>query len=326
MTDYFKNTGSTGQMLIRDNGAGVEFWLRAGSQTFNYQLPWAYTINGVWSGWRQFRFEQGGNWQLLGSWGISTSQTVRFEIGASGTVGLGGPTIFDQYISRSSAPGPPSAVTLTNKTSTSMHATFSDGANNGQPITIREIGYGTNEVTPQFIVSSDLSTDITGLTPGTLYYFWARTANLHGYGPWGGRSQGTTLRVPFTPDPPAVSNLTQLTATVTWTPPASGGTGILEYELGYGTSSAGPSTTISGNPPRNLTGLLPGRTYYFWVRARNAVGWGAWSNPTVAKTIAGARVKASGVWKDAVPYVKVAGVWRVARPWVRYVGVWKESS
>jgi hypothetical protein len=41
------------------------------------------------------------------------------------------------------------------------------------------------------------------------------------------------------------------------------------------------------------------------------------------KTAAGARVKVSGVWKEAVPYVKQGGVWKVAAPFVKDLGVWK---
>jgi hypothetical protein len=45
-----------------------------------------------------------------------------------------------------------------------------------------------------------------------------------------------------------------------------------------------------------------------------------------ASTLSAARIKFSGVWKNAIPYVKVAGVWKQARPWVKIGGVWKEAS
>ena len=60
MTDYTKATGSTGTMMIRDTGTDVEFWLKAGNNTYKYQLPWQYTVNGVNSGPLQFRFVSGG--------------------------------------------------------------------------------------------------------------------------------------------------------------------------------------------------------------------------------------------------------------------------
>lgn len=93
------------------------------------------------------------------------------------------------------APNHPSAVTLTLITSNSVFATFTDGGNNGATINSRQIGYGTNPVSTQHIVSSDRSTAITGLTPGTKYYFWARTHNSEGWSPWSARRDATTLSI-----------------------------------------------------------------------------------------------------------------------------------
>jgi hypothetical protein len=220
---------------------------------------------------------------------------------------------------------PPSAVTLTNITSTSVHATFTDGSG-GAPIDSRQIGYGTNSASPQIIVASDRSTDITGLTPGTTYYFWARTHNVAGYTAWGPRSSATTLRVPSAPAAPTISNIRQTTASVSFTPPNNGGSTITAYQVGYGTSSAGPATIISATSPQTVTDLLPGTVHYFWVRAQNSVGWGPWSSPTTAQTIAGVRVKVGTEYKLAVPYVNDNGVWKLAHPWARIAGVWKETN
>lgn len=326
MTDYTKSTGSSGTMMIRDTGTYVEFWLKAGSATYNYELPWSYVVNGVTSSTREFRFEKGGSYQKLGSWNVSTSQTVTFKIGDSGTSGLGGPTTFSQAITRAKIPNPPSAVSLSSLTSTSVVGSFSDGANNGDAIDDRQIGYGTSSVSTTSIVHSDRSTTITGLIPGTTYYFWARTHNSMGWGAWGPRSQITTLRTPFAPSAPSLSGVTPTSAIVSWTPPNNGGTGITGYQVGYGKSSTGPTTTVDAISPKTISGLIPGTKYYFWVRAKNSIGWGPWSNSSTNTTIAGARIKVGAVWAVAVPYVKVNGVWKVARPWVRVAGVWKEAG
>jgi hypothetical protein len=326
VTDYTKSTGSSGTMMIRDTGTYVEFWLKAGSATYNYQLPWSYVVNGVTSPTKEFRFEKGGQYQKLGSWNVSTSQTVTFKIGDTGTSGLGGPTTFSQAISRAKAPNPPSAVSLTNVTGTNLLATFSDGANNGAAIDDRQIGFGTSTVSVQHTVSSDRSTTIIGLAPGTTYYFWARTHNSKGWSAWGPRSVTTTLRPPSAPSAPLISGVTPTSANVSWSPPNNGGTAITGYQVGYGTSSTGPTTTVDASSPKTITGLIPGTKYYFWVRAKNSQGWSPWSNSSTNTTVAGARIKVGTVWKVAVPYVKVNGVWKVARPWVRVAGVWKEAG
>lgn len=321
-------------MRITDTGTLVEFWLKAGSGTYNYQLPWGYTINGVTNNDKTFRFEMGGAWQKVYAWNVSYTQTVTFRLFDSGTSGLGGPTTMTANIIRSTIPAAPSPVTVSALTSTSFMGSFTDGANNGAAIDSRQIGYapysgGTAPNAPTVILSSDGSTSITGLTPGTTYYLWARTHNAHGYSPWSVRSSTTTLRVPNAPLPPTLSVLDQQRINVTFPVPSdNGGTAILEYQIGYGTSSTGPSTTSSGTPvtANTISSLLPGTRYYFWLRVRNSVGWGNWSNPSNVKTISGVRINVGGVWKEAIPYVRVGGVWVLARPWVRIMGVWKETN
>lgn len=326
MTDYIIGTGSSGQMLIRDHGYWVEFWITSNNgTTFAHEMPWAWNVNGTYSGWQEYRYTAGAGWRMLGSWGVGYSQTVTFYLGATGTSGLGGPTTFNQFIFRAVAPSSPSTPVLTNILSISIDAAFSDGADGGSAIDAREIGYGTNGTTPSNTVSSDGSTTVTGLTPGTLYYFWARTHNAVGWSAWSARSQATTLRVPDAPAPPTLSNVGPTSVTVSWSPPYNGGSPITGYQVGYGESSSAPTTTVAATSPQVISGLDPGVKYYFWVRAQNTVGWGPYSTSVNADTIAGARIKVAGVYKFAIAYVKDAGVWKLAVPYVKHAGVWKET-
>lgn len=218
----------------------------------------------------------------------------------------------------------PSKPVITLLSSTAMTATFTDGGG-GAPIDARQIGYGTNSVTPSTIIASDGSTLISGLTPGTVYYIWARTHNVAGYSAWSARATATTHAVPDAPSTVAISQLTQVSLVGSWSPNFDGGTPITSYQLGYGTSDVAPVTIISAVSPQAVTGFTPGVRYYFWARAINNVGTGPWSVRSDITMIAGARVKVGAVWKTAVPYVRVGGVWKVARPWVRSIGVWKET-
>ncbi|HWF71863.1 MAG TPA: fibronectin type III domain-containing protein, partial [Solirubrobacteraceae bacterium] len=65
-------------------------------------------------------------------------------------------------------------------------------------------------------------------------------------------------------------------ATVSWTPPADGGSPITGYTITpYVGTTAMPATTITGTPPASsatITGLANGTTYTFTVTATNAVG------------------------------------------------------
>lgn len=198
MTDYTKGTGSGGEMLIRDTGDYVEFWVKAGSsETFNYEMPWAYIVNGVSSSWRHYSYHAGSGYEKLGSWKVTYSQTVTFKLGDTGTQGLGGPTTFSHSIKRVDKPDPPTSLAVSQVTYNSVFVTFSDGDNNGGSIDSRQIGYSgsVHATTPFLSVSSDKSTTITGLAPGTTYTFWARTHNSEGWSSWSSSKSVTTLSI-----------------------------------------------------------------------------------------------------------------------------------
>jgi hypothetical protein len=327
VTDYTKSTGNTGTMRIRDTDGKIEFWLKAGSSTYNYQLPWGYTVNGTTDNSNEFRFVTGGDWQKLKTWTVSTSQTVTFRLKDSGTNGLGGPTTLSASIKRATAPDAPAKPGYSSLASTSVNITFSDGDNNGASIDSRQIGYGTSSGTPTKTVSSDRSTAITGLTSGTKYYFKARTHNSEGWSPWSANLTLTMLDEPAAPGVVQLSAITQTTVHAVFADPTStGGTAITDRQVGYSLTTGTPTNSVTYSGGVTITGLKPGTLYYFSSRTKNSVGWSVWSSPKTATTIAGAYVKVAGVWKKAVPYVKVAGVWKVARPWGRQFGYWEESE
>jgi hypothetical protein len=128
---------------------------------------------------------------------------------------------------------------------------------------------------------------------------------------------------------------------VSFSPNGNGGSAITGYDIGYSLTtldasgipivpggSPTPATIVatSGSPTTISTGLSPGKPYVFWVRAKNAIGNGPWSEARTTRMIAGARVLVGVTWHQAVPYVRVGGVWKVARPWIKDSGTWKESS
>ncbi len=220
--------------------------------------------------------------------------------------------------------GPPSMPVISSITSTSVVATFSDGTG-GAPIDVRYIFWGTNPSIAEHNAETDGSDPITGLLPGTTYYFWALTHNSAGFSPFSGRATAVTLRVPDAPTSVILSEITQTSMFAVFLGNGDGGTPVFEWQLGYGTDPDDPTDFLVYTTGETVPDLSPATTYYFWGRGRNAVGWGPWSVVSVARTIGGARVKVGDVWKDAIPYVRVGGVWKLAHPWVRIAGVWKET-
>lgn len=331
MVDYTKSTGSSGTMMIRDSGGKVSFWLRAGSSTFNHNLLWGFTVNGVTDNDNRFDFDSGGNWQMVKQWTVTTSQNVSFRIGDSQTSGLGGPTTFTHAIDRDTIPDAPSIPRASLITSNSVVIKFSDPADNGgDAIDLREIVYRkTTDAADDLthISSWDRDSTITGLSSGTGYYFWARVHNSVGYSNYSPRLLVTTLDEPDSPGIVSFSEITQTSVRTKFIDGDTGGTAILERQVGYSLTTGNPTTTRTyTNPSTVVTGLSPAKKYYFRSRTRNSVGWSAWGPTSSFTTLAGVRINVGGVWKTAIPYVKVGGVWKVARPWGRQFGYWEEST
>lgn len=328
MTDYKKTTGVNGTMMIRDLPDGwVEFWFKAGySSDWWNGMPFSWTANGKTSS-TKINYPTGADWYKVGWVYITDSQTVTFRLtDKSSATGIGGPTTFSQYIQRDTKPAKPTTPVISSITATSVHVKFSDGSNGGDAIDSRQIGYGTSSSAPQRYVSSNKSTTISGLSQGTTYYFWARTHNSLGWSSLSGRASATTLRTPSAPSAPLLAGVRATSVDVAFSAPSNGGSTITGYQIGYGTNSSTPTSTVGASSPQVVTGLEPGTVYYFRVRARNSVGWGAWSAARSIRTIAGAYIKVGAETKLAVPYVKAGGTWRVAEPWIRTVGVWKRTT
>lgn len=326
MVDYTRDIGGSTTMLIRDTGGNVEFWIKTGSQTWNNEQPWSFFANGSNSGTLYFRMLRGGNWQKFGEVHVSYDQDVRFTIF---NAGLGFPTYdFWQHISRSTVPGAP-YIHLTHAiSSTYIQVGFSDGYSGGSPILERRLGYGgnPNNLEAYWDAPSGL-TNVGPFSPGSRVYFWAQERNAIGWSSWSNRTEATTWRIPDAPADITFSDVTQTSVRTQFSDGFNGGTEVLERELGYGEDPFNAEAFANDISGINvLTNLDPGRTYYFWARTRNIVGWSAWSERRQINLIAGARIFVGNQWVRAVPYVKVSGTWRVARPWVRNAGVWKETS
>lgn len=225
-----------------------------------------------------------------------------------------------------SLPSRPGSVTFRDITGTTVTATFADGDNGGLAIDARQIVWGTNATTHQFVANTRPFV-VTGLAPRTLYYFWSRVHTAAGWSDWSVRTSVTTDGIPASPAAPTLATPTQTSVYATFPAPADSGSPILEYQIGHSLAADRPITFIPSNRATLVSALVPGREYYFWARARNAVGWSPWSTqPSKVRLVTGARVRVGAVYQLAVPYVRVNGVWRLARPKVRSAGVWKDVT
>lgn len=261
---------------------------------------------------------------------LRRATTYYYTARAHNAVGYSAWTPMQAFITLSDVPDAPSAVSPISVTGTSVNATFTfSGSNNGAGVDLFRIHYGTDPNNPRasYIDTGTGNPNIIGgLANGTTYYFWAYAHNAIGWSAAGGRGQATTQRVPDAPNPVTLSANKQTSIYAVFVGGASdGGAGVDIWQISYGLDPVTPTNTWDSYFG-TLTSLLPGRTYYFWARGHNAIGWSPYSAGTSAKTIAGARVNVAGVWKEAVPYVRDAGVWKVAEGWAKIAGLWKGSG
>lgn len=326
MVDYIRQISGSTQLMIRDTGGNVEFWIKTGSQSWNNNQPWSYFANGGESGTRQFRLVAGGNWQMMGAVYVGYNQTVRFSV--TGT-GIGFPSYdFYQDIGRSTVPRDPFIWDTHAISSSDIRVQFYSNGDGGSPILEYLIGFGTNPNAPEYGWPADsFSEDVGPFGSGVRIYFWARARNSVGWGPWGNRTEARTWSVPDAPGGVTFDDVDQTSVVAHFNDAYDGGTDITARQLGYSLTSSSPTTTVSATSgPNSIGSLSPGKIYYFWARSQNSIGWGAWSPVAQVQLIAGARIYTGGQWKRAVPYVKVAGTWKVVRPWIRTAGEWKETS
>ncbi|GHV60674.1 hypothetical protein AGMMS49587_02790 [Spirochaetia bacterium] len=131
-------------------------------------------------------------------------------------------------------------------------------------------------------------TVISGLNPDTSYQFSVRAGNGHGWSgassPVSGKTQAADTMETPTEAPGGLSTETLSSAEirVNWNTVS----GANSYMVFYGTEAAGSSQyggTASGLS-LTITGLEPGTTYYFTVKAGNSAGWSAGSAPVSGTT------------------------------------------
>ena len=101
---------------------------------------------------------------------------------------------------------------------------------------------------------------------------------------------------PGQPDAPEISNIKETSFRITWTAPAAGSSAISGYGIQYKLTAAEdsayadvkptPTGTVTGYNLVDRTGqtVAAGTSYDVQVRARNAEGWGPWSEAAIAAT------------------------------------------
>ena len=142
-------------------------------------------------------------------------------------------------------------------------------------------------------VSTTPWTRITGLANGTSYAVVVRAKNSVGAGPWSDDGWGTPVAAASAPRQPALPTVVvgDGSLTVSWNPPADGGSAITGYDVWYRPTSSGSYTELRTTATSiTISSLTNGTSYGVFVRAKNSVGVGAWSEGRWATPTSGASV------------------------------------
>jgi subtilisin family serine protease len=183
------------------------------------------------------------------------------------------------------APSAPTGITIT-PSSGSLSARFTAGAAGTSPITTYKysVDGGANWL-PRQTGTTASPIVITGLNNGTPYAVSIRAVSIAGDGTATTSVIATPSAPALAPSAPTIGSAVanaRLTATVTWTQGANGGSAITSHIISaYLNGSVTPqrTVTITGSSATSgtITNLTNRGTYTFRVSARNAIGTSALS-------------------------------------------------
>lgn len=202
--------------------------------------------------------------------GLTNGQSYTFTVRATSVAGPSGWSSPSGPVVPSSVPSAP-ATPSASVSGTSAKITYSAPGSGGSAITGYEL---SSDVANGVRTDAGSPYTWSGLLAGTAHRFRVRACNANGCGSWSGYSNAVTPST--TPSAPATPNASAGIgqATISWSAPNNGGSGITGYQL---TSDAAGGTKSDSASPYTWTGLSNGTTYRFRVRACNANGCGPWS-------------------------------------------------
>jgi len=103
-----------------------------------------------------------------------------------------GSTVWD-LPSISRLPDAPSKPTFSDTKQTSTNVIFTPNGDGGSAITSYQLSYGTTTSADTTVITASSPQMVTGLIPGTKYYFKVRAHNAIGYSPWSSVADLTTF-------------------------------------------------------------------------------------------------------------------------------------
>jgi surface protein len=246
--------------------------------------------------------------------GLTNGTAYIFQVAAVNSAGTGSYSTSSGSVTPATTPGAPTSVSGTSGNAQVALTWTAPASTGGASITNYYYKYSSNSgstwSTPALTGSSSASYTVTGLTNGTSYIFQVAAVNSAGTGSYSTSSASVSPTAPTTTTtttiaataptsaPTLTGYVTSFTSggqiwyewdfcgtssqNVSFTPGGNGGSAITNYQWSAGTFSGGtyvPTTWNDFSPaktasPVPFTGLSDSNEYWYFIRAKNAIGTG----------------------------------------------------
>jgi fibronectin type 3 domain-containing protein len=204
---------------------------------------------------------------------------------------------------------PPAAPVLSGSAhGLTVSLSWTTPANGGSPITGYQVLRGTSasSLSPLATTAGTTYDDTTG-TAGQTYYYAVTATNEVGAGAASNTVSATPVTTPGTPTATATAGVGSVS--LAWSTPSDGGSPVTGYVVERGTTSglrSAVATLPAGTTSYTDSAVTAGTTYFYAVRATNAVGTGS----------ASAEVSATPYTTAGAPALQaLAGKGQVALSW-----------
>jgi predicted phage tail protein len=263
-----------------------------------------------------------GKWTLMASTtanvvnyqntGLAAGRTYYYRVRA---INAGGHSVNTSVVSATTlpiAPSAPSALTTNPVSSSQINLAWTDNSNNETGFKVERRTSASGDWTLIATRATNVvSYQDTGLADGSIYYYRVRATNAGGDSANTSVMSATTLAIaPAAPTELTATAVSSSQINLAWKDNSSNETG---FKVDRSTSATGPWKLIATKTANVVsyqnTGLTAGRTYYYRVRAINAIGQSVNTRVMSATTLAIARTTPTAINAAAVSSSKINLAW-----------------
>jgi titin len=236
----------------------------------------------------------GANVASYNNTGLAASTTYWYRVRAFNGSGNSGYT--NAASAATLAPPPPAApggLTLSAASPTQINLTWADNSSDETSFSIErapDVAGGAGTFAPIATVGANVTSySNTGLTPNTTYWYRVQASNANGNSAYSAAvSAATPQSLPTAPTALAAAGVSTSQINLTWTDNANNETGFSVERAPDNAGTPGTFAAIAAvganTTSYNNTGLPANTTYWYRVRAGNAVGNSGYTNAVPAAT------------------------------------------